>query len=97
MTVIDTDKLRRIAKAAQAGPSGRDDVVHVDTFEPTMVLAMLDEIDRLRDTVRRSPAGRDDNPNTGHGHVLPRPDRVVFRCGGPRMCPKCAADLASTT
>jgi len=30
--------------------------------------------------------------NTGHGHVWKRPDGKVYRCGGPRMCKKCAAD-----
>jgi len=30
--------------------------------------------------------------NTGHGHAWKRPDGMVYRCGGPRMCKKCAAD-----
>lgn len=34
------------------------------------------------------------NPNTGHGHVFLRPDGMVARCGGPRMCRECAADAA---
>ena len=34
------------------------------------------------------------NPNSGHGHVYPRPDGQRARCGGPRMCSVCAADLA---
>ena len=33
-------------------------------------------------------------PNVGHGHVIKRPDGVVARCGGPRICPECARDLA---
>lgn len=37
---------------------------------------------------------RKDVENTGHGHVFPRADGVKFRCGGPRMCGLCAADLA---
>lgn len=32
------------------------------------------------------------NPNSGHGHVYPRPDRVVFRCGGPVICKSCGVD-----
>lgn len=32
--------------------------------------------------------------NVGHGHVAKRPDGVVARCGGPRICPECALDLA---
>lgn len=32
--------------------------------------------------------------NVGHGHVFPRPDGVRARCGGPKMCKECAADLA---
>lgn len=31
-------------------------------------------------------------PNSGHGHVYPRPDGAKARCGGPRICLKCAAD-----
>ncbi len=30
----------------------------------------------------------------GHGHVIPRPDGVKVRCGGPAMCPVCAGELA---
>lgn len=32
--------------------------------------------------------------NTGHGHVTPRGDGVRARCGGPALCPECAAELA---
>lgn len=32
-------------------------------------------------------------PNSGHGHVYPRPDGAKARCGGVRLCLKCAADL----
>lgn len=30
----------------------------------------------------------------GHGHVKPRPDGVVARCGGPLICAECALELA---
>ncbi|MFG1976928.1 hypothetical protein ACGFJC_47015 [Nonomuraea fuscirosea] len=30
----------------------------------------------------------------GHGHVVPREDGGRARCGGPRLCKKCAAELA---
>lgn len=29
------------------------------------------------------------NPNAGHGHVLPRPDGMRARCGGPSLCKEC--------
>lgn len=32
--------------------------------------------------------------NTGHGHVWERPDGAKARCGGPKMCRRCAQDLA---
>jgi len=32
--------------------------------------------------------------NVGHGHVFIRPDKSRARCGGPRLCDKCQADLA---
>lgn len=32
--------------------------------------------------------------NTGHGHVYPRPDGVIVRCGGPRVCKECGVDAA---
>lgn len=32
--------------------------------------------------------------NTGHGHVFPRPDGLLARCGGPSVCGECAKDLA---
>ena len=35
--------------------------------------------------------------NVGHGHVFPRPDRALARCGGPASCPECAADLVYKT
>lgn len=34
-------------------------------------------------------------PNSGHGHVFPRPDGVKARCGGPAICPVCAQDLGA--
>jgi hypothetical protein len=30
--------------------------------------------------------------NTGHGHVWRRPDGMVARCGGQRMCRQCRED-----
>jgi hypothetical protein len=35
-----------------------------------------------------------DHLNRGHGHVFPRPDGKVARCGGPAICSVCAGDLA---
>ena len=32
--------------------------------------------------------------DSGHGHVFPRLDGFVARCGGPAMCPECAKDFA---
>lgn len=29
-----------------------------------------------------------------HGHVTPRPDGMVARCGGPAICAQCALELA---
>lgn len=34
------------------------------------------------------------NENTGHGHVFPRPDGLLAKCGGPGLCRECAADAA---
>lgn len=33
-------------------------------------------------------------PNTGHGHVWPRPDGVKARCGGPAICSQCSREAA---
>lgn len=33
-----------------------------------------------------------DDPNSGHGHVHPRPDGAVARCGGPALCGQCRAE-----
>lgn len=33
------------------------------------------------------------NPNSGHGHVRPRPDGLVARCGGPEICSECREEL----
>lgn len=32
--------------------------------------------------------------NSGHGHVVPRPDGVKARCGGPAICSQCAKEAA---
>lgn len=32
------------------------------------------------------------SPNSGHGHVYPRPDGVKARCGGPGVCAYCSID-----
>ena len=32
--------------------------------------------------------------DSGHGHVFPRLDGAVARCGGPAICPECAKDFA---
>jgi hypothetical protein len=29
-----------------------------------------------------------------HGHVVPRPDGVKARCGGPALCAQCAREAA---
>lgn len=46
-----------------------------------------------------STAVSEDGPgtNTGHGHVWRRPDRRVYRCGGPGLCATCAADARTWT
>lgn len=36
-------------------------------------------------------------PNTGHGHVRPRPDGARARCGGPPMCKTCRAEQVALT
>jgi len=36
-----------------------------------------------------------EHPNSGHGHVFPRPDGVKARCGGPGLCKECSRDQAS--
>jgi hypothetical protein len=33
---------------------------------------------------------------TGHGHVTPRADGGMARCGGPALCPECARERAET-
>lgn len=42
----------------------------------------------VRDRVAKVGPGT----NSGHGHVWPRPDGLMARCGGPAMCPECKAD-----
>ncbi len=32
--------------------------------------------------------------NVGHGHVIPRPDGVRARCGGPGLCRECSQGMA---
>jgi len=35
--------------------------------------------------------------NYGHGHVYPRADRALARCGGPGHCAECSIDFANRT
>jgi len=35
-----------------------------------------------------------DTHSLGHGWVRPRPDGARMRCGGPKICSKCALELA---
>lgn len=44
---------------------------------------------------RRIEADAEGHPNSGHGHVYPRPDGAKARCGGPALCSKCARDAAA--
>lgn len=37
------------------------------------------------------------NDNTGHGHVWKRPDGLLARCGGIKMCKVCARDAEKMT
>jgi hypothetical protein len=37
-----------------------------------------------------------ENANVGHGWVHPRPDGMRARCGGPRLCPRCAVEAQQT-
>lgn len=46
----------------------------------------LDEFTKMAGTIS-SP-----RPNKGHGHVFPRADGVLARCGGPGLCKECRAD-----
>jgi hypothetical protein len=34
------------------------------------------------------------NPNSGHGHVRPRPDGFRARCGGPGICGQCSREAS---
>lgn len=29
-----------------------------------------------------------------HGHVRPNPDRILARCGGPKLCTQCRMEQA---
>jgi hypothetical protein len=39
-----------------------------------------------------APAPAGGAGNVGHGHVFPRPDGRVARCGGPGICRECSRD-----
>lgn len=58
----------------------------------------LEGLNRAKDAYSRLIAGtfdngpRNANPNSGHGHVFPRPDGVMARCGGPGICIECVLD-----
>lgn len=56
-------------------------------------LAPVGGVARLSVSVLDAPPV--EGENRGHGHVSPRPDGVRIRCGGPNVCPACAAELAA--
>lgn len=57
-------------------------------------------ISQSSDIVQRARQALDarDRPltNDGHGHVRPRLDGARMRCGGPRLCKVCQAELTVT-
>lgn len=65
---------------------------------PEVVLRFASDDDLHRFVIARAQhwaePGAHAYPNTGHGHVWPRPDGVKARCGGPGMCSECSRDQA---
>lgn len=53
-------------------------------------------INRRDDRIKAIMGGLPEGSNTGHGHVLARPDGVKARCGGPGLCSDCSRDAART-
>lgn len=52
----------------------------------------LERVKGLEAQLRPSAPPR--TPNSGHGHVFPRPDGMKARCGGPALCKECRCDEA---
>lgn len=49
----------------------------------------------IHENLLGEPRPRAPHMDGGHGHVRPRPDGAKAKCGGPRMCCECAAELAA--
>lgn len=65
-----------------ASISGQAQMTLPDEELPALIKALKAEL------ARALPNGG----NSGHGHVWKRPDGLVARCGGPKMCAQCARD-----
>lgn len=76
-------ELRRIAESATPGPWASS-MQYISAFDPTTVLALLDEIERLRREVREWMC---DGCNT----VYPGPPQPGIWCV---QCPQCGGDTA---
>lgn len=81
-----TEALERLReKFREEGEEGLDTAYESAAAELSRLQA---EVARLVDPERPRP------DDVGHGHVIPRPDGVRARCGGPRLCRECSRDLA---
>lgn len=63
--------------------------------QETRKAGMVQECRAALEAIRAITKSSQEDMNTGHGHVRPRPDGVKARCGGPGFCVECSRELAA--
>jgi hypothetical protein len=83
--VARVEELEAALREARARLSVRSDALSAS------LVVWLDAVLADADSSADPAPGR---TNDGHGHVRPRPDGVLARCGGPAICRECALEAA---
>ncbi len=84
----DAERYRKLKAAITVPHAMQTFLKHMNWAPNTFSIGIDEAIDAY--TLAAQP-----NLNTGHGHVIARPDGARARCGGPGICHECSKELAA--